>query len=110
MEPPVIDSSKKVEQNYSKNRVGEGDVKLDKERLAQALSEEKKRKKRGEDGEDRVGKKQKSALEGGSHDVTEEELGTFLNLVMVNLRCSLFYRGIPNDAADDRRSHGKLCR
>lgn len=84
MEPPPIDSSKKTEQNYSKTRVGEGEVKLDKDRLAQALSEEKKRKKRGEDGEDRAGKKQKGAPGGGSHDVTEEELGMFLYVVTRN--------------------------
>jgi pre-mRNA-processing factor SLU7 len=67
--------AEKVEQNYSKKRVGEGDVKLDKERLAQAINEEKKRKLRGEDMDDRTGKKRKNVLESGSHDVTEEELG-----------------------------------
>lgn len=48
---------------------------FDKERLSHAISEEKKRKARGEDdGEKWVTKKQK-AFEGGSHDVTEEDLG-----------------------------------
>ncbi|TFK44393.1 pre-mRNA-splicing factor SLU7 [Crucibulum laeve] len=70
-------ASEKVEQNYSKKRVGEGDVKLDKERLAQAINEEKKRKMRGEDDDDRSGKKRKGALESGSHDVTEEELEAY---------------------------------
>lgn len=68
----------KVEQNYSKKRIGEGDVTLDKERLAQALKEEKKRA-RGDDEEGRIGKRQKG---GGAHEVTEEELGTFLVLYL----------------------------
>jgi pre-mRNA-processing factor SLU7 len=71
------ESGEKIEQNYSKKRVGEGDVKLDKERLAQAIDDERKRKMRGEDDDDRLGKKRKGALGGGSHDVTEEELGMF---------------------------------
>jgi len=66
----------KVEQNYSKKRIGEGDVKLDQDRLAQAVLEERKRKARGGKGDDdRISKKQKSTLESGSHEVTEEELG-----------------------------------
>jgi pre-mRNA-processing factor SLU7 len=67
----------RIEQNYSKKRVGEGDVRLDKDRLAQALSEEKKRKDRGED-DDRSGKRRKGVLEAGAHEVTEEELGKWL--------------------------------
>ncbi|KXN91047.1 Pre-mRNA-splicing factor SLU7 [Leucoagaricus sp. SymC.cos] len=66
----------KVEQNYSKKRVGEGDVKLDKNRLAHALSEEKKRKGRGDD-DDRTGKRRKGVLETGTHEVTEEELEAY---------------------------------
>lgn len=76
-----------VEQNYSKKRVGDGDVKLDKERLQQAINEERKRKVRGEHDDDRSGKKRKNAFEGGSHDVTEEELGvyrSFFELVLAN--------------------------
>ncbi|KAK7005748.1 Pre-mRNA-splicing factor SLU7, partial [Favolaschia claudopus] len=69
------DTSERVEQNYSKKRVGEGDVRLDEERLARALQEEKKRKARGDDEDDRLGKKRKNA--GGSHDVTEEELEAY---------------------------------
>ncbi|KAJ7859740.1 hypothetical protein B0H13DRAFT_1639942, partial [Mycena leptocephala] len=68
--------SERVEQNYSKKRVGEGDVRLDDERLSRALHEEKKRKAaRGEEDDDRLGKKRKNA--GGSHDVTEEELEAY---------------------------------
>ncbi|KAJ3507542.1 hypothetical protein NLJ89_g6242 [Agrocybe chaxingu] len=67
--------TEKIEQNYSKKRVGEGDVKLDQDRLAQAVLEERKRKARGDD--DRSSKKQKSSLESGSHDVTEEELEAY---------------------------------
>jgi pre-mRNA-processing factor SLU7 len=64
----------KMDQNYSKKRVGEGNVKLDEERLAQAVSEEKKRKFMTDSDDDNMGKKRK---QGGSHDVTEEELGQF---------------------------------
>ena len=68
--------SEKVEQNYSKKRIGEGDVKIDQDRLAQAVQEEKKRKARsGKEDDDRSSKKKKGTLEGGSHEVTEEELG-----------------------------------
>ncbi|KAJ7076330.1 Pre-mRNA splicing Prp18-interacting factor-domain-containing protein [Mycena belliarum] len=67
--------SERVEQNYSKKRVGEGDIRLDEDRLSRALNEEKKRKARGEDEDDRSGKKRKNAA--GSHDVTEEELEAY---------------------------------
>ncbi|KAJ7496119.1 Pre-mRNA splicing Prp18-interacting factor-domain-containing protein [Mycena galericulata] len=68
-------TSERVEQNYSKKRVGEGDVRLDEDRLSRALNEEKKRKARGEEDDDRSGKKRKNAA--GSHDVTEEELEAY---------------------------------
>ncbi|KAG5341434.1 hypothetical protein C0989_010544 [Termitomyces sp. Mn162] len=64
------------EQNYSKKRVGDGDVKLDKDRLAQALLDEKKRKL-GEGSDERTSKKRKGVLESSSHDVTEEELEAY---------------------------------
>ena len=73
-------SRDRVEQNFSKKRVGEGDVKLDNERLAKAIYEEKKRKMRGEEDGDRFTKKIKGGPESGSHDVTEEELGAFLSV------------------------------
>ncbi|KAG2755237.1 hypothetical protein P692DRAFT_20826881 [Suillus brevipes Sb2] len=66
----------RIEQNYSKKRVGEGDVALDKDRLAEAISEEKKRKTRGDKDDDRSSKKMKG-LQSGSHDVTEEELEAY---------------------------------
>lgn len=72
----------RVDQNYSKKRIGEGDVKLDQDLLAQSVLDEKKRKSGGmKDGDDRSSKKQKSGL--GSHEVTEEELGTFLLVLFV---------------------------
>ena len=71
--------AEKMDQNYSKKRIGEGDVKLDRDRLVQAMLDEKKRKLRGmKDEDDRSSKKQKSGLESGSHEVTEEELGMFI--------------------------------
>lgn len=65
----------RIEQNFSKQRVGEGDVTLDKERLERALKEEKKRKKGGHDDDDRYTKKSKGTVESSTHDVTEEQLG-----------------------------------
>lgn len=61
----------------SKWKLGEGDVELDKEKLAEAIKEEKKRKQRGEDddSEDRGRKKKYNSVAGDSYDVTEEELG-----------------------------------
>lgn len=74
----------RIEQNYSKKRVGEGDVSLDKDRLAEAISEEKKRKARGDKDDDRSSKKRKG-LQSGSHDVTEEEYGMCLNISFFKL-------------------------
>ncbi|KAI8993021.1 pre-mRNA-splicing factor SLU7 [Trametes punicea] len=73
---PVADSAedrkKKAEELFSKKRLGEGDLSLDQDKLAQAISEERKRKARGEDESDRFGKKQKS-----SYEVSEEELEAY---------------------------------
>ncbi|KAJ4483222.1 Pre-mRNA splicing Prp18-interacting factor-domain-containing protein [Lentinula aciculospora] len=68
-------SREKIEQNYSKKRIGEGEVKLDRDRLAKALKEEKKRA-RGDEEDIRSGKRQKG-ISSGSHDVTEEELEAY---------------------------------
>lgn len=64
-----------MEQNYSKIRIGEGDVKIDQDRLQQAIQEEKKRKANAQNEDERSTKKQKGGFEVGSHDVTQEELG-----------------------------------
>ncbi|PPQ77214.1 hypothetical protein CVT25_011060 [Psilocybe cyanescens] len=70
--------SEKIDQNYSKKRIGEGDIKLDQGKLAQAVLEEKKRKAKGGNDDERSSKKVKSSLEGGgSHEVTEEELEAY---------------------------------
>lgn len=74
----VEESSKEVEERrraaknaFGKERIGEGELQLDKERLAQALKEEKKRKARGDD-DGRSGKRAKGDE---SNEVTEEQLG-----------------------------------
>lgn len=71
----------RLEQNFAKTRVGEGEVKLDSDRLARAMNEEKKRKMRGEEDGDRFNSKKKrgpdAAASGSSHDVTEEELEAY---------------------------------
>ena len=97
----------RVDQNYSKKRIGEGDVKLDRDLLAQSILDEKKRKTM-KDGDDRSSKKQKSGLGTGSHEVTEEELGTFLLCPFCNLLLTYRCRGLPDEPTDDRRSHGQL--
>jgi pre-mRNA-processing factor SLU7 len=75
-----VKQNDKIEQNFSKKRVGEGDVSLDKEKLEQALREEKKRKaKAGYEDEERYSKKSKSGtVESSTHEVTEEQLGAFI--------------------------------
>ncbi|KDQ57836.1 hypothetical protein JAAARDRAFT_178355 [Jaapia argillacea MUCL 33604] len=73
------DRKKRADRLFSKERLGEGEVKLDESRLAKAISEERKRKMmRGEDDGDedegRGGKKKKA---GGTYEVTEEELEAY---------------------------------
>lgn len=96
-----------ITQNYSKKRVGEGDVKLDKDKMAYALEKEKKRKVGGDD-DDRSGKKRKG-IDVGTHEVTEEELGMSPSCVVLNLTNGMC-RGIPHEKADNGRSNGELCR
>ncbi|SJK97506.1 probable Pre-mRNA-splicing factor SLU7 [Armillaria ostoyae] len=75
---PTDRPTEMIQQNYDKKRIGEGDIKLDQDRLMQAMKDEKKRKKGDDDGRDGSGKKPKSSWEGGgSHDVTEEELEAY---------------------------------
>lgn len=105
----------RVEQNFSKKRVGEGEVQLDRSKLANALSEEKKRKMmRGElDEDDRGGKRKKrepDASAKGSHDVTEEQLGALFSLCFLIVRTDLSFRGVQDESSYDRGSNGKLCR
>ncbi|KAK7053462.1 mRNA splicing protein [Paramarasmius palmivorus] len=71
-------SSSKVEQNYSKKRVGEGDVNLDPDRLARAVDAEKKRSRGNDEGRDGFSKKRKGdGGTTGTHEVTEEELEAY---------------------------------
>ncbi|KAI0780057.1 Pre-mRNA splicing Prp18-interacting factor-domain-containing protein [Fomes fomentarius] len=81
--PPAIavadtaeDRKKKAEELFSKKRLGEGELSLDREKLAKAINDERKRKARGDDDEDRFGKKPKGGL-GSSHEVSEEELEAY---------------------------------
>ncbi|KAF7790328.1 hypothetical protein EIP86_001283 [Pleurotus ostreatoroseus] len=70
------DRKKKADELFSKRRLGEGDVQIDESRLAQALRQErdKKRKARAGDEEDEWGKKRKKAE---TAEVTEEELEAY---------------------------------
>ncbi|KAJ3544438.1 hypothetical protein NM688_g5747 [Phlebia brevispora] len=70
------DRKKKADELFSKRRLGEGEVKIDENRLAAALREERDRKRKGraEDEEDEWGKKRKKAE---TAEVTEEDLGAY---------------------------------
>lgn len=115
MPPPPVpatdsaDRKKKAEELYSKKRLGEGDLALDRGKLAQALSEERKRKAGGgQDGEDvRAGKKQK-----GGYEVSEEELGECLRSLLCESPTDVCgaRRGIPDEQADDGGPDGELRR
>lgn len=100
---------RQINQNFSKQRVGEGDVQLDKARLSDALRAEKKRKKGGRDDDERSGKKSKGDIMSGSHDVTEEQLGA-QDFISPSELPDRICRGLPHDSEDDGRSYGKLCR
>jgi pre-mRNA-processing factor SLU7 len=93
----------KIEQNFGKKRIGEGDVKLDKDALNRALAEEKKRKL--DDDDSRGGKRRKGAEHTG-HEVTEEELGVQLLGTIYILSLTFASRGVPYEPTDDRRSNG----
>lgn len=79
--PPPADTTderkKKAGELFSKKRLGEGELSLDKERLAEAISEERKRKARGEDSDTRIGKRAKGG-QSATAEVTQEELGAFI--------------------------------
>ena len=113
MPPPPVptdtaeDRKKKAEELFSKKRLGEGELSIDKDKLAQALSEERKRKARGDDDDDRFGKKKKS---GQSYEVSEEELGKFMCFCVSWASLTRIRRGIPDEPADIRRSDGELRR
>lgn len=65
--------------SYSKQRLGEGEVAVDQDKLQRALKDEKRKRKGARDDEDGVASK-KGKLDSGSHEVTQEELGTFAGL------------------------------
>ncbi len=75
---------KRVEQKFGKSRLGEGDLQLNDERLAKAMQEERKRKAKDDEEEEGWRSKKRAAngsTLGGSHEVTEEELGlSFISL------------------------------
>lgn len=67
----VEDRKKKAEELFSKKRIGEGELKFDEKKLAEAIQAERKRKARGEE-EEWGGKRKKG---GDKYEVTEEEMG-----------------------------------
>ena len=102
------DRKKKAEELFSKKRLGEGEINLDKDRLAQALQEEKKRKGRSGDDDDRHGKRQKG--QSGSYEVSQEELGEFCLGAGRWLVDSIPCRGVQDEPPDDGGPDGQLCR
>lgn len=104
------DRRKKAEALFSKKRLGEGELQLDNRKLAEALQTERKRK--GRDNEDEWTSNKKKA--GGSHEVTEEELGmqrfpqSSLASTLGHLLISPFYRGLQDESPRGRGSHGEL--
>lgn len=99
------DRRRQAQQAYSKERLGEGEFKLNDTRLADALREEKKRKGRGEDTGDRTGKRKKGD---DSHDVSEEQLGMLSSCCRVFCDAYTPSRGIPDEPKQSGGSDGQL--
>ena len=94
-------STRNDDSAFSKRRVGEGDnITLDREKLARAVKEERKRKARADEEDEGLGSRKKRPPTGleDSHNVTEEELGmkNYFTLIPFYL-LTRPYRGIPND-------------
>ena len=99
---PAPDPSQEAEERriqaqraYSKDRLGEGQLKLSETRLAAALREEKKRKANGEEWSGTSGKRKKGE---DSHDVTEEQLGAFHSCVFSVPLLNYDHRGVPDES------------
>lgn len=101
------DRKKKAEELFSKKRLGEGEVKLDERRLAEAMREERDRKRKGRTDEEddpwgkSAGKDKKKKKKAGE-EVTEEELGKCTVLframrAVLTLHC----RGVSNEPTYD---------
>jgi pre-mRNA-processing factor SLU7 len=75
-EEAADDRRRRAETAFSKKRVGEGDVNIDRDRLERALNEERKRKAmRGEEDDAGAGKRRKGPRGGSSFEVSEEDMG-----------------------------------
>ena len=74
--------------SLAKKHLGEGDVRLDKDKLAEAIKAEREKKRKGSkfDESDNVpsGKRKKynDGFSSGNHEVTEEELGTSMSGIL----------------------------
>ena len=75
----VEDRKKKAEELFSKKRLGEGELKFDEKKLAEAIQAERKRKGWGGEEEEWGGKRKKG---GEKYEVTEEEMGECLFALM----------------------------
>lgn len=67
--------------SLAKKHLGEGDLRLDKDKLAEAIKAEREKKRKGskadDDDDEPLGKRKKynNSFSSGTHEVTEEELG-----------------------------------
>lgn len=97
---------KKAEELFSKKRLGEGELKLDERKLAEAIREERDRKRKGRSEDDDPwvkGKKKKT-----TDEVTEEELGASSLFYDLTFTSDILYRGVPHESSDDRGPYGQL--
>lgn len=99
----------KDDSNPFKKQLGDTSVALDREKLQQAIMEEKKRKK-GELEDDAGDKRRKfNSSATGNHDVTEEELGAWwFSTCLMGTDFYFSGRGLSNAALELRRSYGQL--
>lgn len=99
--------AKAIEGRGEKKRLGEGDVVLDQEKLANAIREERKRK--ASDHEQWGGEKRRKYGGGMDVDVTEEDMGEFLSLPLDGRELTRLQRGIPYESfSRDGRPHVQL--
>jgi pre-mRNA-processing factor SLU7 len=79
----AADRRRRAETAFSKKRLGEGDVQIDRSRLERALAEERKRKAvRGEADDPGPGKRRKGMPDNNSFEVTEEAMGGSFNILL----------------------------
>ena len=78
--------------SLAKKHLGEGDLRLDRDKLAEAIKAEREKKRKGskidDDDDEHSGKRKKynNSFSSGTHEVTEEELGMSLSTTLLRDR------------------------